>query len=178
MLPRTEEHNKAYRNPDNDPKGPWRSGDVRSPSPRPTLRFPIETPSGGSIDPPANGWRWSHESVQQKIASGEIVFSSDETRIIRKIYRSRTKVAEPRRMYGTAATLASLATPTGKFARSSGAQSSTRRSPLHSSVGYFSLPPRRTQTTSSLISSLDPQARLTQLRFRRRRTQDADELLA
>lgn len=86
LLPRTEAHNKAYRNPDDDPKGAWRSGDVRSPSPRPTLRYNIETPSGGLIEPPANGWRWSKESVAEKIASGEIVFSEDETRIIRKIY--------------------------------------------------------------------------------------------
>ena len=86
MLPRTDAHNKAYRNPDDDPKGAWRSGDVRSPSPRPTLRYNIETPSGGLIQPPANGWRWSRDSVAEKIASGEIVFSEDETRIIRKIY--------------------------------------------------------------------------------------------
>lgn len=85
-LPRTEEHNRAYRNPDNDPKGQWRSGDVRSPSPRATLRFPITTPSGRTIEPPVNGWRWSEESVKSKIESGEIVFSEDETRIIRKIY--------------------------------------------------------------------------------------------
>lgn len=86
LLPRTAAHNKAYRNPGDDPKGAWRSGDVRSPSPRPTLRYNIETPSGGIIEPPANGWRWSRESVAEKIASGEIVFSDDETRIIRKIY--------------------------------------------------------------------------------------------
>lgn len=86
MLPRTEAHNKAYRNSDDDPKGAWRSGDVRSPSPRPTLRYNIETPSGRLIHPPANGWRWSKDSVAEKIASGEIVFSEDETRIIRKIY--------------------------------------------------------------------------------------------
>jgi adenine-specific DNA-methyltransferase len=86
MLPRTDSHNKAYRNPDDDPKGEWRSGDVRSPSPRPTLRFSIETPSGGLIQPPANGWRWSRDSIAEKIASGEIIFSDDETRIIRKIY--------------------------------------------------------------------------------------------
>ena len=28
-LQRTEENNKNYSNPDNDPKGDWRSGDVR-----------------------------------------------------------------------------------------------------------------------------------------------------
>ena len=86
VLPRTEAHNQAYRNPDDDPKGLWRSGDVRSPSPRPTLRYPIRTPSGRSIEPPENGWRWSRESVADKVKTGEIVFSSDETRIIRKIY--------------------------------------------------------------------------------------------
>lgn len=29
-LPRTDEDNKAYANPDNDPRGKWRSGDVRN----------------------------------------------------------------------------------------------------------------------------------------------------
>ena len=86
VLPRTDEHNKAYRNPDSDPKGMWRSGDVRSPSARPNLKFPIKTPSGGVINPPATGWRWSAQSVAEKIASGEIIFSPDETRIVRKIY--------------------------------------------------------------------------------------------
>lgn len=85
-LPRTDEHNKAYRNPDNDPKGLWRSGDVRSPSPRPTLRYEVTTPSGSVIEPPANGWRWSRETVMEKIASGEIIFSDDASRIVRKIY--------------------------------------------------------------------------------------------
>lgn len=86
VLPRTAEHNKAYRNPDDDPKGEWRSGDVRSPSPRPTLRFPIVTPSGKTIQPPENGWRWSKASIEQKISSGEIFFSPDESKIVRKIY--------------------------------------------------------------------------------------------
>ena len=84
--PRTAENNRNYSNPDNDPRGDWRSGDVRSPSPRATLRYEIATPSGKTIAPPDNGWRWSRDEVDKKIASGEIVFSKDETRIIRKIY--------------------------------------------------------------------------------------------
>ncbi len=83
---RTEENNINYTNLDNDPKGKWRSGDVRSPSFRATLKYTIATPSGKVIDPPDNGWRWSEDTVRAKITSGEIVFSSDETRIIRKIY--------------------------------------------------------------------------------------------
>lgn len=83
--PRTEQDNMNYANPDNDPKGDWRSGDVRSPNPRPTL-YEITTPSGKAIKPPPNGWRWSEETLAEKIESGEVIFSEDETRIIRKIY--------------------------------------------------------------------------------------------
>lgn len=85
-VPRTEENNRNYSNPDNDPRGDWRSGDVRSPSYRATLRYEITTPSGKTIQPPDNGWRWSQDQVLSKIQSGEIVFSADESRIIRKIY--------------------------------------------------------------------------------------------
>lgn len=85
-LPRTEEDNKNYSNPDKDPKGDWRTGDVRSPSYRQTLRFNVTTPSGKIIAPPDNGWRWAESTLLEKIGTGEIVFSADETRIIRKIY--------------------------------------------------------------------------------------------
>lgn len=85
-LERTAEDNKAYSNPDNDPNGPWRSGDVRNALYRPNLIYDIISPSGMVIKPCANGWRWSKETVKEKIQTGEIVFSEDETRIIRKIY--------------------------------------------------------------------------------------------
>lgn len=85
-LPRTEEHNKNYSNPDNDHNGPWRSGDVRNALYRPNLIYDVETPSGGVIQPPDKGWRWSKETMTEKISTGEIIFSSDEKRIIRKIY--------------------------------------------------------------------------------------------
>ncbi|TKD34379.1 site-specific DNA-methyltransferase [Azotobacter chroococcum] len=85
-LERTDEHNKNYSNPDNDPNGKWRAGDVRNALYRPNLIYKIKTPSGKEIDPPQNGWRWSKETLNQKINSGEIIFSQDETRIIRKIY--------------------------------------------------------------------------------------------
>ena len=85
-LERTEEHNRNYSNPGNDPNGPWRPGDVRNALYRPNLLYEITTPSGRTISPPSNGWRWSPETLQAKIQSGEIVFSDDETRIIRKIY--------------------------------------------------------------------------------------------
>lgn len=86
VLPREDHHNKAYSNPDNDPKGLWRTGDVRNGLYRPNLKYPINTPSGKIIEPPPNGWRWQKETLAEKIKTGEVFFSKDETRIIRKIY--------------------------------------------------------------------------------------------
>jgi len=83
---RSEEDNRNYSNPDSDPKGLWRSGDVRSPNYRATLCYDIIAPNGRVIKAPANGWRWSEETLKEKIASGEIKFKEDNSGIIRKIY--------------------------------------------------------------------------------------------
>jgi adenine-specific DNA-methyltransferase len=96
---RTQEDDRAYSNPDNDPKGYWRSGDVRSPNLRPSLRYEVTTPSGKSIEPPENGWRWSKETLQSKIDSGEIKFSQAEDRIIRKIYLSEQEGRTPENVW-------------------------------------------------------------------------------
>lgn len=85
-MERTDEHNVNYSNPDNDPNGPWRSGDVRNALYRPNLIYDIVAPNGHIIKPPKNGWRWSKETVEKKITTGEIKFSEDGKRIIRKIY--------------------------------------------------------------------------------------------
>jgi adenine-specific DNA-methyltransferase len=86
--PRTEEHNVNYSNPDNDPRGPWRAGDVRNSLVRPNLMYDITTPSGKVIKHPPKGWRFSRTRFDAELAEGKIVFSKDETRIIRKIYLS------------------------------------------------------------------------------------------
>ena len=86
LLPRTEEHNVNYRNPDNDPNGAWRAGDVRSPNYRENLRYSVKTPTGNVIEPPEKGWRWSEETFYEKVKTGEISFLDNETRVLRKIY--------------------------------------------------------------------------------------------
>lgn len=85
-LDRTEEHNKNYSNPDNDPRGLWRSGDVRNSLVRKNLMYDIKTPSGKIIKHPPKGWRFSKETFEKELEEGKIFFSEDETRIIRKIY--------------------------------------------------------------------------------------------
>lgn len=86
LLPRQAEHNVNYSNPDRDPKGPWRSGDVRSPNLRENLRYVVTTPSGKTIQPPEKGWRWSPDTFWDKVSTGEITFVDQDSRVLRKIY--------------------------------------------------------------------------------------------
>ena len=85
-LPRTEASNAHYKNPDNDPKGPWFAGNLSSPNPRPNLQYTITSPLGIEITSPTNGWRWKKEKMDEMIMSGEIVFSKDGKRVIKKTY--------------------------------------------------------------------------------------------
>lgn len=78
---------KHFKNPDNDPNGPWFDGNpVNNPGLRPNLQFDIKTPSGKIIKHPPNGWRWSLETIQEKMKTGEIRYSDDESRLIRRTY--------------------------------------------------------------------------------------------
>lgn len=99
FLRRTAKDNKNYSNPDNDPKGLWRSGDVRSPNLRTTLKYKLIAPNGKSILPPKNGWRWSKETMNEKIASREVVFKPDYSGIIRKIYLANQKGRTPENIW-------------------------------------------------------------------------------
>ena len=76
-----------FKNPDNDPRGPYFDGNpLNSPNYRENLTYDLETPQGKTISPPKNGWRWSKELMKEKILSGEIKFTSDETSIRRRTY--------------------------------------------------------------------------------------------
>ncbi len=78
---------KHFRNPDNDPRGPWFDGNpLNSPKPRPNLTFDILGPFGHVIKPPKNGWRWSRETLEAKMTTGEIRFTPDGKGIRRRTY--------------------------------------------------------------------------------------------
>jgi len=85
-IERTADNNLHYKNPDNDPNGPWFSGNVQSPNPRQNLTFDIISPQGHVIHPPKNGWRWSKKKMQEFIDNGVIVFLDNGTRLIKKTY--------------------------------------------------------------------------------------------
>jgi adenine-specific DNA-methyltransferase len=66
LLPRSEEHNKNYKNPDNDIRGPWTSGDLSARNYYSAGIYAIKTPSGRTIPGPPKGmyWRVSREKFE------------------------------------------------------------------------------------------------------------------
>jgi len=76
-----------FKNPDNDPRGPWFDGNpLGSPAYRENLIFDLKSPQGHIVKPPANGWRWSKETLAEKMATGEIRFTPDGKGIRRRTY--------------------------------------------------------------------------------------------
>jgi len=76
-----------FKNPDNDPRGAYFDGNpLNSPNPRENLTYDLVSPTGYIIKPPKNGWRWSRETIQEKIETGEIRFTKDGKAIRRRTY--------------------------------------------------------------------------------------------
>jgi hypothetical protein len=63
LLPRTEEANARYSNPDKDPRGPWKPSDLSARNYYSKGTYSIECPSGRVIDgpPPGTYWRVSED---------------------------------------------------------------------------------------------------------------------
>ena len=81
-LPATKEQRARYKNPDQDPRGPWTSGDLTAkagPGRRREQFYNIITPSGRSVAP-ATGtcWRYTRERFQELIDDNRIDFGSGD----------------------------------------------------------------------------------------------------
>lgn len=76
-LPRTDEANSRYKNPDNDPRGPWKADNLSVGPAVEANIYPITTPSGRVCYPP-NGysWRLSQERLAEFIADNRIWFGT------------------------------------------------------------------------------------------------------
>ena len=74
-LPRTEEANARYSNPDNDPRGPWMSSDISVKTYTASCDYPITTPSGKVVEPPAGRcWRLSKNAFLERLHDNRIWF--------------------------------------------------------------------------------------------------------
>ncbi|MCZ2158772.1 site-specific DNA-methyltransferase [Bartonella sp. 220] len=58
LLPRSSDMDARYKNPDNDPRGSWKSGDLSVKRVTPKDIYEITTPSGRRVMPP-NGRSWA-----------------------------------------------------------------------------------------------------------------------
>ena len=77
-LPRGTEQNKDYKNPDNDPRGPWKAG---NPSVGPAVEkniYEIISPSGRKMLPPSGrSWLYSKERFNELLSDNRIYWGSD-----------------------------------------------------------------------------------------------------
>ena len=77
-LPRTEEANSRYSNPDNDPRGVWMSSDISVKTYNAECDYPITTPSGRVVEPPAGRcWRVSQKTFLVGVQENRIWFGPD-----------------------------------------------------------------------------------------------------
>ena len=86
-LPLSEEQRKSYKNPDNDPRGPWTSTDCTAQAGHgtPSQFYTLTTPSGRVIELPSNlCWRFTKERMEEEIAAGRIWLGKDGNGVPRK----------------------------------------------------------------------------------------------
>ena len=67
LIPRSEKQDKAYKNRDNDPRGPWRPNNLAARNPYSLGVYDIKCPSGRVISGPPKGsyWRVSKEKFEE-----------------------------------------------------------------------------------------------------------------
>lgn len=75
LLPRTEEMNKRYKNPDNDPRGVWKPADFSAKTYSASGDYPITLPSGRVVRPPASrSWITNENRFKELVADNRIWF--------------------------------------------------------------------------------------------------------
>lgn len=74
LIPREARQNNRYKNPDNDPRGPWTSGDLSARNYYGAGTYPIICPSGRVIAGPPKGtyWRVSKETFAELDKDGRV----------------------------------------------------------------------------------------------------------
>ena len=79
LLPRTEEMNARYKNPDNDPRGPWKPGDCVGAGVRSRGYYDVVSPKTGKVFnvPQGKHWVYAPENMEQMIKDNKIWFGSD-----------------------------------------------------------------------------------------------------
>lgn len=81
LLPRTDEADGRYSNPDNDTRGPWKGASFLNPATpeqRPNLCYPIKNPNTGqTTTPTTNAWRRSKDEFERLQNEGLLYWGSN-----------------------------------------------------------------------------------------------------
>ena len=79
LLPRTKEMEARYTNPDSDPRGPWKPGDLSARNYYGAGTYAITCPSGRIIEEPPSGRYWviSKDKFDELNSDGRIWWGSD-----------------------------------------------------------------------------------------------------
>ena len=77
-IPRSSEADARYSNPDNDPRGVWKASDLSVGPAIESNVYPITTPSGRVVEPPAGrSWSLSANAFAERLRQNRIWFGSD-----------------------------------------------------------------------------------------------------
>lgn len=82
LLPRTDKQDGAYKNPDNDPRGPWKPADATAQAGNgtPTQFYELETPTGRRLSPPPGRcWVYTKPRYEEMVAAGRVWFGKNGT---------------------------------------------------------------------------------------------------
>ena len=77
-IPMTEKQAAVYKNPNNDPKGRWRSISLSAQGFRPNQMYEIRSPSGKRFRPPEGScWKVVETEYERLLSEGRIYFGKD-----------------------------------------------------------------------------------------------------
>lgn len=78
LLPRSEDQNSGYANPDGDPRGAWSSQPIQVKTPSAAGLYEITTPAGLRFNPPpGRSWGFSHAKYEELVKDNRIWFGRD-----------------------------------------------------------------------------------------------------
>ncbi|MBI4329861.1 MAG: site-specific DNA-methyltransferase [Chloroflexi bacterium] len=83
LLPRTSAQDARYSNPDQDPRGDWKPGDLSARNPYSKGKYSIKCPGGRMIlgPPPGNYWRYSEDSLRRLDKDRRIWWGEDANQV-------------------------------------------------------------------------------------------------
>lgn len=84
LLSRTEEQDSKYKNPDNDPRGPWMSQPIQVKTPSEAYIYPIKNPAGEEfLLPKGRSWQFSKERYEELVKDNQIWFGENGNNVPR-----------------------------------------------------------------------------------------------